>query len=71
MLPNSNLVLLGKRGETKLLFKNYVSPGEGEYILKTVFKSIAALIVPPEHKILVVFDKDLDAFSTYSLFNIE
>lgn len=70
MLPNSNLVVLAKRGETKILFKNYIQLGQGEYTLNTVLRSIAGLVAPPEHKILMVFDKNLDAFFQYSLFNI-
>jgi hypothetical protein len=57
-------------GENKIVFKDYTkdqdAQGESQHIL-TVLDSIFHIIIPNKHKLLVVFDNQLDVLVYYTL----
>ena len=58
-MPYSNFVVVGKYGETLILFKNYINVGKNDRALETALSSIISIIHSPEHKIITVSDSNI------------
>jgi hypothetical protein len=70
-LPNSNLLVAAKVGQKLIVFKNYLDDIQNaDFNILTVFDSMYHLIIPERHKLLVVFDKNMDLMAYYSLSNM-